>query len=58
MIDTVRGDDGNQCRPRRAICFGVSTFGWPLVIASALKGIYDLLLLGLFAQVRPPEEAD
>ena len=37
---------------------GVSTFGWPLVIAGALKGTYDLLLLGLFAKVRPPEEAD
>jgi len=37
---------------------GLSTFGWPLVIAGALKGTYDLLLLGLFAKVRPPEETD
>jgi MFS family permease len=37
---------------------GLSTFGWPLVIAGALKGIYDVLLLGLFAKVHPPEEAD
>jgi MFS family permease len=37
---------------------GLSTFGWPLVIAGALKGLYDLLLLGIFAKVRPPEEAD
>ena len=37
---------------------GLSTFGWPLVIAGALKGLYDLLLLGMFAKVRPPEEAD
>jgi MFS family permease len=27
---------------------GVSTFGWPLVIAGALKIVYDLLLLALF----------
>jgi len=44
--------------PHARYLLGVSTFGWPLVIAGALKGIYDLLLLGLFAQVRPPEEAD
>jgi MFS family permease len=36
----------------------LSPFGWPLVIAGALKGIYDLLLLALFARVRPPEERD
>ncbi len=35
---------------------GLSPFGWPLVIGGALKGIYDLLLLALFARVRPPEE--
>jgi MFS family permease len=35
---------------------GLSTFGWPLVIAGALKGIYDVLLLALFAKVKPPEE--
>ena len=38
------------------VLFGLSAFGWPLVIAGTLKGIYDLLLLGLFAHVRPPEE--
>jgi predicted MFS family arabinose efflux permease len=27
-----------------------STFGWPLVIAGALKGAYDLLLLFMFRQ--------
>jgi hypothetical protein len=37
---------------------GLSTFGWPLVIGGAVKGIYDVLLLALFAKVRPPEEAD
>jgi MFS family permease len=37
---------------------GVSTFGWPLLIGGVLKGIYDLLLLAMFARVRPPEEAD
>jgi MFS family permease len=30
---------------------GLSAFGWPLIL-----GGYDLLLLGLFARVRPPEE--
>jgi len=33
-----------------------SSFGWPLVLAGALKIVYDLLLLGLFRRVRPPEE--
>lgn len=27
---------------------GISTFGWPLVIAGALKIVYDILLLALF----------
>jgi MFS family permease len=35
---------------------GVSTFGWPLVLAGTIKGIYDLLLLLQFRAVRPPEE--
>jgi len=35
---------------------GVSSFGWPLIIAGALKIIYDLLLLLTFKAVRPPEE--
>jgi hypothetical protein len=34
----------------------MSSFGWPLVIAGSLKIIYDLLLLGMFRTVRPPEE--
>jgi len=33
-----------------------STFGWPLLIAGALKAIYDLSLLALFHDVRPEEE--
>ena len=37
---------------------GVSTFGWPLVIAGGLKIVYDLLLLATFRKVRPPEEAE
>jgi len=37
---------------------GLSTFGWPLVLAGALKGIYDVLMLAMFARVRPPEEVD
>jgi MFS family permease len=35
---------------------GLSSFGWPLVAAGALKIVYDLLLLGMFRKVRPPEE--
>ncbi|HLJ64194.1 MAG TPA: MFS transporter, partial [Stellaceae bacterium] len=34
----------------------LSAFGWPLVLAGALKGTYDLLLLGLMRHHRPPEE--
>src|SRR5215210_689772 len=34
----------------------LSPFGWPLVIAGALKGLYDVLLLLMFNSVRPPEE--
>jgi len=33
-----------------------TTFGWPLIIGGALKAAYDLALLGLFHDVRPPEE--
>lgn len=33
-----------------------STFGWPLILAGAIKIIYDLLLLALFHDLRPPEE--
>ena len=36
---------------------GLSSFGWPLVAAGALKIVYDLLLLASFRRVRPPEEA-
>jgi MFS family permease len=36
----------------------LSSFGWPLVIAGALKGVYDLLLLWRFSAVRPPEERE
>jgi MFS family permease len=35
---------------------GASAFGWPLLIAGILKIVYDLLLLGRFRNVRPPEE--
>jgi predicted MFS family arabinose efflux permease len=35
----------------------VSLFGWPLVIGGILKIIYDLMLLGMFRAVRPPEES-
>jgi MFS family permease len=34
----------------------LSTFGWPLVAAGAIKIVYDLLLLATFRHVRPPEE--
>lgn len=36
--------------------FGLSVFGWPLVVAGTLKGAYDLLLLWRFRALRPPEE--
>jgi MFS family permease len=38
--------------------FTLSPFGWPLVIAGALKAAYDLLLLWQFARVKPLEEVD
>jgi predicted MFS family arabinose efflux permease len=34
----------------------ISTFGWPLLAAGALKIVYDMLLLAMFRKVRPPEE--
>nr|WP_214473792.1 MFS transporter [Mesorhizobium sp. dw_380] len=34
----------------------VSGFGWPLLIAGALKIVYDILLLMTFRKIRPPEE--
>ena len=36
---------------------GLSSFGWPLVIAGAIKIVYDLLLLATCRKVRPPEES-
>ncbi len=35
---------------------GVTAFGWPLLIAGALKSCYDVTLFALFRNVRPPEE--
>jgi hypothetical protein len=35
---------------------GLSAFGWPLVVAGGVKIAYDLLLLALFRNIRPPEE--
>ena len=35
-----------------------SDFGWPLLLGGALKITYDLTLLALFHDVRPPEELD
>jgi MFS family permease len=34
----------------------VSPFGWPLVLAGALKAAYDLTLLWQFSAIKPPEE--
>jgi MFS family permease len=34
-----------------------STFGWPLIVAGALKGLYDLLLLAQFRAIPPLEHA-
>jgi MFS family permease len=31
-------------------------FGWPLVLAGALKAVYDLALLRQFSKIKPPEE--
>ena len=36
----------------------LSAFGWPLVIAGALKSVYDVLFLLMFKTVRPPEETE
>lgn len=38
------------------LLLSVSGFGWPLLLAGALKIVYDLLLLAMFQKVRPPEE--
>jgi MFS family permease len=35
----------------------VTAFGWPLLIGGTLKATYDLLLLAMFRNVRPPEES-
>jgi MFS family permease len=35
---------------------GLSSFGWPLIIAGGVKIAYDLLLLANFRSIRPPEE--
>ena len=37
---------------------GVSSFGWPLVVAGGVKIVYDLLLLAMFRKIRPPEEEE
>lgn len=36
--------------------FSLSVFGWPLVLAGGIKGLYDVLLLLRFRAVKPPEE--
>ncbi len=36
---------------------GLSSVGWPLAIAGAIKIAYDLLLLATCRRVRPPEES-
>jgi MFS family permease len=36
----------------------MSSFGWPLVAAGAIKIAYDLALLATFRRIHPPEEAD
>ena len=37
---------------------GLSSFGWPLIVAGSVKIAYDVLLLATFRAVRPPEESD
>ncbi|HET9663195.1 MAG TPA: MFS transporter, partial [Burkholderiales bacterium] len=34
----------------------ITAFGWPLIVCGTLKIVYDLMLLGMFRHVRPPEE--
>jgi hypothetical protein len=34
----------------------LTSFGWPLICASALKITYDFLLLALFRSVKPADE--
>ena len=36
----------------------LTPFGWPVLIAGGLKGIYDLLLLTCFGRRKPPEEGE
>ncbi|MBL8670311.1 MAG: MFS transporter [Alphaproteobacteria bacterium] len=36
--------------------FALSLVGWPLVIGGLIKVAYDVLLLRMFADVKPPEE--
>lgn len=36
----------------------ISPFAWPLLVAGTLKVAYDLMLLGMFRTIRPPEEND
>ena len=35
---------------------GISPFGWAFIAGGVAKIVYDLLLLGIFQKVRPPEE--
>jgi MFS family permease len=35
---------------------GLSSFGWPLLVAGGVKILYDLTLFALFRNIRPPEE--
>jgi MFS family permease len=34
----------------------LSAFGWPLILCGGLKIVYDVLLLAMFRNVKPPEE--
>jgi hypothetical protein len=64
--DSDRGQEANatkrlQCRINASAApagylLGLTSFGWPLVVAGSLKGVYDVLLLMLFSHRRPPEE--
>ncbi len=36
--------------------FGLSTFGWPLIIGGSIKVLYDVLLLLRFRRIRPDHE--
>jgi MFS family permease len=57
-VTTVSRSLAQSLSPAMAgVLLAASPFGWPLVLAGAMKIAYDLALLAQFGKVRPPEEA-